>query len=417
MKILTVVYNLEKGGTQRAAQVFAEGYKFLNHDSRILSLYGLGSRYFEIKDSIEVFDGINRNNLDLIVKWQPDIVHIHSHGLKSEDINKLIYSLSANVKFIETNVFSRPTPWSYRLDYSFQLSEWCTLLYINRGGDINKSIKVPYPVNIDNFSVVSQSKINDFKKQHNIPLNAFVIGRIGQSFPSKWSYTIIDVFNKLAKEDENIYLVIVNAPKNILKLAKDSTYKSRIIHIESIFGDKNLSIAYSSFDLVFMGVEQGESFGMVIAESILCGTPVISLATPWGDNSQGEVLGNDTGGYIVHNVESAIACIRELKKNKTKIKQLGVIGRESIINRYNYIKVCQLSIDYTISKVSSNVNQKKLRKFCFDQMYNSYGKPSLLTMLFLHIGLKQLTIYSSGYHSWFQLLKRIIRKFNTYTKN
>ena len=36
MKILTVIYTLDKGGTQRSAINFAIGYLNLNHDSRIL---------------------------------------------------------------------------------------------------------------------------------------------------------------------------------------------------------------------------------------------------------------------------------------------------------------------------------------------------------------------------------------------
>ena len=63
MKILTVVYNLEKGGTQRVAQIFAEAYHELGYDSRILSLYGLGCRYDEIRDILYVWNTLSHANL------------------------------------------------------------------------------------------------------------------------------------------------------------------------------------------------------------------------------------------------------------------------------------------------------------------------------------------------------------------
>jgi hypothetical protein len=55
MRILTVVYNLEKGGTQRAAQNFCEGYKELGHDSKIVAAYNSGIRETELQEKgIEV---------------------------------------------------------------------------------------------------------------------------------------------------------------------------------------------------------------------------------------------------------------------------------------------------------------------------------------------------------------------------
>ncbi len=48
MKILTIVNNLDKGGTQRAAQNFCEGYAKLSNDSRILTVYKGGIRVEEL---------------------------------------------------------------------------------------------------------------------------------------------------------------------------------------------------------------------------------------------------------------------------------------------------------------------------------------------------------------------------------
>ena len=87
MKILTIVYNLEKGGTQRAAQNFCEGYRELGHDSRILAAYGSGVRADELQQKkIKVWVGLDEDVLNDIVQWCPDLVHIHSHEMNVKDI-------------------------------------------------------------------------------------------------------------------------------------------------------------------------------------------------------------------------------------------------------------------------------------------------------------------------------------------
>lgn len=410
MKILTVIYNLEKGGTQRAAQVFAEGYKELGYDSRVLTLYGQGSRYNELKKKdFIIYTGLNGTNISKILEWSPDIIHIHSHGPEHGDIIYLLDSLEVcNSKIVETNVFSTVSSWSNKIDLSFQLSTWCQWLYSLRGGDNEKNVYVPYPVKTESFSRVSKDIINEFRMEYNIPLDAFVIGRIGQSFSGKWSYTIIELFNSVALINDKVYLVLVNPPANILSLADESLYRDRIIHIESIYGDQNLSIAYSSFDVMYMGVEQGESFGMVIPEAILCGTPVISLATPWADNSQCEVTGNNIGGYVVNNVKSAINIINKMisQSNQYDPKK----GIAYIKEKYDYLNVAKMAINYAQGSQVNNIDELFTTNKILNILNNAHDQPNVLTILFLRLNLRQLTIYSSGYTSWNYLPKRILNK-------
>ena len=83
MNILTVVSDLGKGGTQRTAQNFAEGYLDLGHDSRLIAFYNLGPRYGELINRLPVWFRINITTILEINKWSPDIIHIHTNGLKN----------------------------------------------------------------------------------------------------------------------------------------------------------------------------------------------------------------------------------------------------------------------------------------------------------------------------------------------
>jgi len=413
MKILTVIFNLEKGGTQRAAQVFAEGYFKLGYDSRVLSLYGLGSRYEEIKDSIHVWNRFDEKVLQEVIEWGPDIVHIHSHGPKHEDIKLIVNSLKdKKSKFIETNVFSKPSPWSNDIDISFQLSKWCLWLYHTRGGKMKKASIVPNPVKDNAFYKKSKEFVKKFRENYKIPLNAFVIGRIGQSFDGKWSRSIMDVFNSLAKENKNVYLVVVNPPQSILNLIDDSLYKDRIIYIPKIIGDTALSTAYSSFDVFYLAAEQGESFGMVIAEAILCETPVVTLATPWGDNSQGEVVQNNVGGYVVNSTDSAISIILKMLNKKLSVDTKK--ARNSIISRYGYLSVCKEALEYAMGMKKNELVVRQLYEIILSSLEDSYGDVSALTKFFIKMNWRQLTLYSTSYFKLSNIPMKIWKKMIRY---
>lgn len=409
MKILTIVHNLEKGGVQRTAQNFATAYKKLGHDSRVLAMYDLGPRYNEIKDILYVWKGVDPSTDKKIYNFNPDIVHIHSHGLKEDNIRPLLSRLKSQGSIIiEKNVFSRPSPWFDLIDISFQLSQWCQWLFNIRGGGRLRSAVVPNLIKEKSFLRASRREVLQFRKKYNIPENAFVIGRIGQAIPGKWSLSLIKAFNNIAVNNEEVYLVVVNPPDFILNAINKSLYRKRIIHIPEIIGDKDLSVAYSAFNVTYLAAERGESFGNIIIESILCETPVIVLATPWGDNSQIEVVENNVGGLVVHTTQGAIEAIEYIKENQERLK-FRELGPESVINRFNYLKVAQLALDYAIGNKEIDYNEN-LNRDILISLENSFESPKSLTKIFLRLGLRDLTRYSSGYESWFALPERVYSK-------
>jgi glycosyltransferase involved in cell wall biosynthesis len=406
MKILTLVCDLNKGGVQRAAQVFAEAYKKLEHDSRILTLYGLGHRFEEIKDYFKIWQGLDDDNLREIKEWGPEVIHIHSHGPKAEDISRLFNFLPIEkIKIIEQNVFSKPSPWMDKVHISFQFSYWALWLYQLRGGDMSRAQIIFNPVYSDKFIRQDFASIADFKKRHNIPKEAFVIGRIGQAEVGKWSVMLIDIFNCLAKIHANVYLIVVNPPTNIVKAIAKSNYKNRIRNIEIINGDENLSIAYSSFDLMLHIAEMGESFGYVLAESILCGTPVVTLNTPWGDNSQGEVISNGLGGFVANSRKTLIETL-EKYINKTIIHNTDA-ARQSIISRYDYLVVAQQALNSL--KTENKINKKELNIKIITILKDTVDKTKTLTVFLIKMNCllcRKLTAYQYDFKTLVGTLAR-----------
>ena len=346
MKVLTVVNNLQKGGTQRAAQNFCEAYAVLGHESKLLALYGDGPRKKELdEENIHVWIGFADKIKNEISSWKPDLIHLHSLQLKTEDVYTL-RDLCPKSFFVETNVFSVPTKYSEILTNSFQLSEWCKYLYIARGGKKNKCLVVPNPVKVKNFYKTSPLESQNFRAKYKIPTDAFLFGRIGQSYYGKWSLYLIDLFKKFVEnENPNSYLLIVNPPKEIVQYVSEKGLNDKVVDIEQLVSDEELRTCYSTIDVFLHIANQGESFGLVLAESLLCETPVITLNTPWGDNAQSEVVGNNIGGYCADSIADFYTFMKKLFLEKDLIKKLGSNGRAHIISNYDYLIVAQKCID------------------------------------------------------------------------
>lgn len=416
MKILTVVYSLGKGGTERAAQNFAFGYSDIGHDSRFLytRIDGVRREYLE-KKKIPVYNLSDGVDCSTLKEWNPDVVHLHSHGISAEDFAK-IKNLSPHAKYLETNVFSRPSPWVDDLDLSFQLSHWCDWLYKKRSLKKNPSVVIPNPVDTSSFQFSGDDRVRRFRASHGIKYDDIVIGRVGQHFNGKWSPALIDIYESLRKKTESLKLLIVNPSVSIISRIKESPYCRDIIHIEQIVGDSNLADCYSSIDVFVLIADQGESFGMVLSESLLCNTPVVTLATPWGDNSQGEVVGNGIGGFVAANKKDILGLVDKLIEDKSLRDRMGLAGRNRIIELYDSKKVASDAL----SSLHSISNCEKAGLLPLDLMRDTDGRLSLLSKLILasERGFFLLR-FSTGYQSALQMpiffakaaVRRLLRLF------
>jgi len=410
MKILTVVYSLNKGGTQRVAQVFAEAYSELSLDSKVLVTREGGIREKELSEKgIFFWLGMDYENIQQIKDWNPDVIHIHSHGVAESEFNTLL-PIAKGKKIIETNVFSIPSPWANHLYISFQLSTWCHWLFqIRAGSQELKSAIVPNPVNVNAFRRCSDKQREEFRKKHEIGDEAILLGRIGQN-STKWSSLLIDSFSSLRKNRKNLKLMLVNPPQSIINLARKSNFYENILIIDKIIGDRELSIAYSAMDIFALATEQGESFGLVSAESMLCETPVVALSTPWGGNSQCEVVGHMQGGLIATSKNGFTKAIEELINNRELRQRLGKQGRQRVIKKYDYIKVAKLAID-SIQKKNNPASLQALSDEVVKIYKDAFDKPNPITVALIKSGrYLGLTKFTTGYEPLSMLPKQVFSK-------
>lgn len=79
----------------------------------------------------------------------------------------------------------------------------------------------------------------------------------------------------------------------------------------------------------------GETFGIVLAEAILCGLPVVTHQTPYSENSQAEVVGHLRGGLVANRYGGIIAALERLYLEPEFGKKLAITGATVIKERYS----------------------------------------------------------------------------------
>lgn len=398
MKYLTIIENLEYRGSQRVAQNYSIGMKNLGHEVKVLTISGLGRRAdYLSNEGIESFClNVDQNWLKQILDWSPDVVHVHRPGMYDKNINPIIIDLknSINPLILETNIFSRvdyQIPSGY-IDLHLHLTEWCLWKWLEWSKVLNYNplgTVLPNSLISDNFYRSSPVDIAAKKQEIGIPKDDFVFGRVGANCEGKWHPIIIDAFEELAKQQYNISLLLVAPPVSIEDKVKNLTanIRKKVFIVEPILNadDNQLRLLYSTMDVMVHASRIGESFGIVLAESLLCETPVITLSSPTKDNSQTEIIEHNKTGKVVNNYKGFVDAMTELLHNQKQLSTMGKDGRKQIIDKFdnqyvsrrlellcNSFLACRNQVDNQIkilkeynfpTKISQNQIFQKLNSF------------------------------------------------------
>lgn len=351
MKYLTLLQNLDYRGSQRVAQNYSLGMKALGHDVRVLTIDALGSRteYLAKEGIICSCIATQPGSIDEISNWSPDIIHIHRPGIYNQKINDIIVELKHRLNSIvlETSIFSRV---DYKIppniiDIHLHLTKWCLWKWRQWSKSLSYqplATILPNSVISSQFYRSSLSDILDCKSELGIPHNDFVFGRIGANCESKWHPLIVDGFKYITKNNNNISLLLVSPPPSIIKLVDNLpvNIKKKVFITPKIESDRELRLLYSSMDVMLHAARIGESFGIVLAESLLCETPVIALSSPTKDNSQVELISHNRTGLVANTAAAFIQAMDEVYHCQDKVKEFGKNGRIDILNNYENEYVC-----------------------------------------------------------------------------
>ena len=198
----------------------------------------------------------------------------------------------------------------YKLaDFICVPSEYVKETFIKQGIKENKIIKIPYGVDLKEFSLV-----NDKKKNNDI----FTIISTGSVSIRKGSHYLLEAFNNLnLPNSELIFIGDISSDFNQIM----EKYKN--INNIKFFKKQNqekLKYFYNAADLfVLCSIEEG--LAMVQAQAMACGLPVICTTNTGGS----EIVDDGLNGYIIPIRDTQILMdkIKILYNDRDKLKEMS----------------------------------------------------------------------------------------------
>ena len=343
VKIIEISNELGLGGTEYALQLYC---KFLNKnhfDIIVIALYQGGPREKLIKDigvNVIVLNG-DLIKLALLIQ-QTDVFHWHGGGWVNHDIFDIIKEYKPKL-IIQTNVFGLydHSPLYKLLDYDLFISKMILARRIQEDKDlvdnfIKKRRVLSYPVDVDyiNCHLPTNSQIKKFKQDNNLE-DYFIVGRIGRADNAKFDLITLDGFAEFANKVSNARFLLVGATDKLLEYAQELNIYNKLIIFDNTSDLETLLFYYKSLDIFLAASHLGESFGMVIAEAMAVGIPVVTISTEDRDNAQIELVDNNKTGLVVERDSSKIAsALYYLYNNKDVRISFSIASKEKVIKNY-----------------------------------------------------------------------------------
>jgi glycosyltransferase involved in cell wall biosynthesis len=375
IRFLTIVSTLTRGGTERAAVNYALGYQRAGVPSAVLAYNGAGPRKKMLDDAgIPVFVGGPDSKsqsaaIEQARAWAPDILHLNRPGLPDPLSGSILRALlHPRLRAFETNVFAYvdDTPDRLLFDLHFHLSQWSLWKWTIASKGLKgraPGVVIPNLVDATAFSPSTPEQRDAYRDTLGIPHDAVVFGRIGQPLGGKWSPILIDGFCATAEQFPKAWLVVVGCPKEFEPRIESlpQHVRARIKQLPLVNTDAELQCYYGSLDVFAHASQKGESFGMVLAEAMLCGLPVITLSTPLRDNSQIEVVRNGITGLVVKNQREFTGAMLTLAKDENLRRELGGNGPAWVKKMYDIAAITPSILDLARLSLAANSAQELAR--------------------------------------------------------
>ncbi len=370
MKIIHIINSLKKGGAEGNLYNLCRSHKktyknnieiiiitLINNGYYELELKKLGVKIYSLNLSQKInFFEIPRKIIklrDLVKKQNPDVVQswmYHSNFISVFLPKKFYEKLFWNIRHAELNtqiskkitillsiicgLFSQIVPKkiiycseksiNFHEKFHFYSKNKTTLIY----NGYNDKAYIP--------SVQLRS---NFRKRNKIKKSDIIIGYAGRYARQKNIYSMLFAFSKILKVNNNVYLYMVGrdinyANKELSSYINNFKISKKIFFLKE---QKSLKEFYNGIDFLILA-SHSESFPNVIAESMLCSTPVLSSDAGCSKkiiNNFGFIMKNNDYQSIFKNLRKTIYFLN-YKKNKWKFlkknSRLQIIKKFSIPN-------------------------------------------------------------------------------------
>jgi glycosyltransferase involved in cell wall biosynthesis len=326
--MLTNVYTPCVGGVTRSIQAFAQQYRRRGH--RVLVVAPTFENQPEEEVDVLRFPAIARSykryySLPLplpgylyntIRDFQPDVIHSHHPFLLGSVAQReavlwnvpIVYTFHTRYRrFAQTNGLPSPAVdlvWSLAVTYCEQcdvvIAPSQSMAEVLREHGVTAAIEViPTGVDLDRFAQGDGART---RRERGIPTDAFVVGHVGRISPEKNIQLLANGAARLMRRRPTVHFLLVGDGAAISQM-DDAFAQPELherLHKTGFLEGQSLIDAYHAMN-VFAFASQSETQGMVLAEAMAAGVPVVALSA----SGVRDVVDDGRNGFIFHAAEAA----------------------------------------------------------------------------------------------------------------
>jgi 1,2-diacylglycerol 3-alpha-glucosyltransferase len=282
---------------------------------------------------------------DFVEDFKPDIVHSHHPFLLGDAALRIARRWEIPIVFTHHTLyeqythyvpFDSPTLKRMAVQLSTEYCNLCDLIVapsksiatLLHGRGVQTPIE-PIPTGIDLDAYVGNQG-GTFRETKGIPAESTVVGTVGRLAKEKnLLYLAKAVAAYLNGHPEAVFLVVGDgdAKEEMLSLLKQGATDDQIFAVGQLSG-QNLLDAYAAMDC-FVFASQSETQGIVLAEALAAGNPVVALDGP----GVREVVVDGKNGFLLPGNASPATFAEGLEKlldQKETFKACSAEARRSV---------------------------------------------------------------------------------------
>lgn len=331
MKIamFTNTYLPHVGGVARAVKILEDACRSHGHEVRVIAPQfdgANGSPYVLRVPAIQHFNGsdfslqlpVPNRIRSFIEDFAPDIIHSHHPFLLGDSALREARKMQIPIVFTHHTMYECYTHYVPMDSHALKrvviqlVTDYCNLCdrVITPSESVARVLRerevvtpmeiIPTGIDIAKFATGGGTR---FRRKANISPTAKVIGHVGRLAEEKnLSFLATAVARCLEEDDQAVFLIVGDGESRdeMLEILRRSATDRQIRSVGELTGE-DLADAYSAMDW-FVFASQSETQGLVLAEAMAAGTPVIALDGP----GVREIVNDQENGLLLCGHASAL---------------------------------------------------------------------------------------------------------------